>query len=282
MSAAAPSRAVILLAIALISPPAAAKAPQFEPGEIVAATAVLDGGELALADGRHVAPLGILLPRGREPGAAAAREAMAARLIGRPLELRFDGNRMDRHGRVAAHLFVEGRWLENELVKRGLARVMGTAEHRRGLAELLRSEAQARRARRGLWRDAAYAVRRAAEAARDAGSFALVEGKVVAASRGDDALFLDFAEDRRGFRLRLSAEAMRLFRAEAINPLAFAGVRVRVRGFVHGSERPTIDITYPEQIEKRAPTKVACGALARRACSHQGRSTMASSPIARP
>src|SRR5690242_9643208 len=104
MCAAAPCRAVILLAIALISPPAAAKAPQFDPGESVAANAVFDGGEVALADGRHVAPLGILLPRGREPGAEAAREALAARLIGHPLELRFDGTRADRHGRVVAHL----------------------------------------------------------------------------------------------------------------------------------------------------------------------------------
>ncbi len=240
----------VILAIALISPPAAAKAPQFEAGEIVEASAVLDGGELALADGRHVAPLGILLPRGREPGAALAREALAARLIGRALELRFDGSRGDRHGRVAAHLFVDGRWLENDLVKRGLARVMGTAEHRRGIAELLRSEAQARRARRGLWREPAYAVRRAEAAGQHAQSFALVEGKVVDVGRGENALFLDFAADHQGFRLRLSPEALALFRSAAIDPAAFIGRRIRARGFVHGSERPTIDVTYPEQIER--------------------------------
>jgi micrococcal nuclease len=251
MSAVAPCRAVILLAIALIPAPAAAKAPVFEGSETVAATAVLDGGELTLTDGRQVAPLGILLPRGREPGAAAAREALVARLIGRPLELRFDGNRVDRHGRIAAHLFVEGRWLENEFVKRGLARVMGTAEHRRGLAELLRSEAQARRARRGLWREPAYAVRRADEAGEEAGRFALIAGKVVAIGRGEGALFLDFADEHQGFRLRLAPDALSLFRAEAIDPAALIGRRVRARGFVHGSERPTIDVTYPEQIERR-------------------------------
>jgi endonuclease YncB( thermonuclease family) len=256
MFAAAPCRAVILLAIALMSPPAAAKAPVFEGSETVETTAVLDGGELALADGRHVAPLGILLPRGREPGAAAAREAMAARLIGRPLELRFDGSRVDRHGRIAAQLFVAGRWLENELVTRGLARVMGTAEHRRGLVELLRGEAQARRARRGLWREPAYAVRRAKEAAQEAGRFALIDGKVVAIGRDEGALFIDFADDHQGFRLRLAPDALSLFRAEAIDPKALIGRRIRARGFVHGSERPTIDVTYPEQIERRLPTRV--------------------------
>ncbi len=250
MLAAAPCRAAILLAIALTSPAAAARAPQFDGSETVEATAVLDGGEVALADGRHVAPLGILLPRGPEPGAATAREALAARLIGYPLELRFDGDRTDRHGRIAAHLFVAGHWLETDLVRRGLARVIGTVEHRRGIAELLRSEAQARRARRGLWRAPAYAVRRAEEAGQEAGRFALIEGKIVAVGRGEGALFLDFAEGARGFRLRLSPEALSLLRSEAIDASALIGRRVRARGFVHGSERPTIDVTYPEQIER--------------------------------
>ena len=210
---------------------------------------MLDGGELALADGRHVVPLGILLPRGREPGAEMVRAAMAARVIGRPLELRFEGNRTDRHGRVAAHLFVARRWIENDLVKSGLARVIGTAEHRHGLAELLRSEAQARRARRGLWREPAYAVRRAEAAGQEAGRFAIIEGKAVAIGRGEGALFLDFTEDHHGFRLRLSPDALSLFRAEAIDPATLIGRRLRARGFVHGSERPTIDVSYPEQIE---------------------------------
>jgi len=65
MFAAAPCRVVIALAFALLSPPVVAKPPQFEPGEIVEAVAVLEGGEVALADGRHVAPLGIVMPRGQ-------------------------------------------------------------------------------------------------------------------------------------------------------------------------------------------------------------------------
>ncbi|HEV2547296.1 MAG TPA: hypothetical protein VGU20_08155 [Stellaceae bacterium] len=101
-----------------------------------------------------------------------------------------------------------------------------------------------------MWREPAYAVRRAEEAGQEAGRFALVEGKVAAVGRGEGALFLDFADDRHGFRLRLSPEALQVFRAEELDPAAFIGKRIRVRGFVHGSERPTIDVTYPEQIER--------------------------------
>jgi hypothetical protein len=257
MSAAAPCRALFLLVIVLLSLPAAAKVPRFETGEIVEAVAVLEGGEIVLADGRHVAPLGIVLPRARQAEAETARQAMAARLIGRAVELRFDGSRVDRHGRVPAHLFIDGRWVEKELVRRGLARVFGTVDHRLGLTELLRSEAEARRRRRGLWRDAAYAVRRAEEAGEYAGSFQLVEGKVIDAGRAEGALFLDFAPAHRGFRLRLSSEALSLFRAAAIEPEALIGAHIRARGFIHGSERPTIDVTYPEQIERLSRTRLA-------------------------
>ena len=257
MLAAAPCRATLWLAIALLSPPAAAKAPDFEAGEIVEVAAVLERGEIALADGRHVAPLGMLVPGGGEPFGETSRKALEARLAGRTVELRFDGGRVDRHGRVLAHLFIDGRWVEKDLVRRGLARVSGTADHRLALVALLRSEREARRARRGLWREAAYAVRRADEAGQYAGSFQLVEGKVLDVGRGEGALFLDFAAAHRGFRLRLSPEALRLFRAEAIEPEALIGVLIRVRGFVHGNERPTIDVTYPEQIERGSSTRVA-------------------------
>jgi endonuclease YncB( thermonuclease family) len=267
MFAVAPFRAVVLLALALLPLPVAAKVPDFEKGEIVEAVAVLEGGEVALADGRHVAPLGIVLPRGGQAETETVREAVAARLIGRALELRFDGSRGDRHGRVLAHLFIDGRWVEKDLVRRGLARVSGTADHRLGLVELLRSEAEARRARRGLWREPAYAVRRADEAGRYAGSFQLVEGEVIDAGRAEGALFLDFAPAHRGFRLRLSPEALPLFRAADIDPEAFVGARIRARGFLHGTERATIDVTYPEQIERLSSSRVACRAGAKRACS---------------
>jgi micrococcal nuclease len=257
MFAAAHSRATLSLALSLLSLPVAAKVPHFETGEIVEAVTVLEGGEIALADGRHVAPLGIILPRGRQGEAETARKAVATRLVGRTLELRFDGSRVDRHGRVLAHLFVDGRWIEKELVRRGLARVSGTVDHRLGLIELLRSEADARRARRGLWREPAYAVRRAEEAGHYAGSFQLVEGEVVDAGRVEGALFLDFAPAQHGFRLRFSPEALRLFGPEDIDPKTLIGARIRARGFLHGTERPTIDVTYPEQIERLSRTHVA-------------------------
>jgi micrococcal nuclease len=242
--------ALLSLLCAIPAPAGAARPVPFEPGETAEARAVLEGGAVELADGHTVALIGVTVPRGRQPFAGEARAALEAMLVGQPVELRFAGARLDRYGRVTAHLFVGKRWVEGELLRRGLARVESTGDHRLGVGELLAREDKARRAKRGLWRETYYAVRRAEEAGRYAGSFQLVVGKVANIGRADGALFINFADDwRHGFSLKLTPEALRLFRAEGIEPAAFEGRRLRVRGFVHGVERPTIDVTHPEQIE---------------------------------
>lgn len=240
------------LALLAVSVPAAARVPQFEPGEKASVRAVLDGGTVTLSDGRSVVLVGIAVPRGRQPFADKAKSALEKMLVGREVELRYAGNRVDRHGRVLTQLFIGKRWVEGEMLNRGLARVESAADNRTGIADMLAREAKARRARRGLWRDGYYAVRRAEEAGRFAESFQLVEGRLIAVGHAEGAVFLNFAEDwHRGFSLRLAPETVRLFRAEGIDPAALTGKRVRVRGFIHGSERPTIDITHPEQIERQ-------------------------------
>jgi micrococcal nuclease len=236
---------------------AAAPLPPFEGGEAVTVSAVIDGGEMALADGRRVRLVGIEAPH---PAAAHARawpyaaEAKAAleKIVGdRAVELRFAGNRRDRWGRVLAQVFVGKRWVQGELVRRGLARVASTADNRIGIAELLAREARARQARRGIWRDRFYAVRDADEAGRYAGSFQIVEGEVADTAMVEGQLFVNFGEDwRTAFSLRLAPEALRLFRAEGITAASLQGARLRVRGWVRGSERPIIDVTHPEQIER--------------------------------
>ena len=248
----------LLLSLALLaSPPAAARLPAFERGETAEVRSVVDGGDIVLADGRSVRLAGIELPRpaaahGRAwPFAAEAKAALEKLVLGRAVELRFAGNRRDRHGRVLAHVFVGKRWVQGEMLRRGLARVQSTADNRLGVDEMLAREERARQARRGLWRDPFYAVRVPEEAGRYAGSFQIVEGSLVDAAAVDGQLFLNFADDwRTAFSLRLAPETLRLFRAEGIDAAALRGERLRVRGFIRGSERPIIDVTHPEQIER--------------------------------
>jgi endonuclease YncB( thermonuclease family) len=221
--------------------------PDFAPGGPVALGAVIDGTTLSLADGRVLRLAGIDVPG----DAAPARAALERLVAGKRLDLRYAGAATDRRGRVVAELFANGRWVERALIRRGLARVHGAADNRLGLAALLADEDAARTARRGLWRRAAFAVRDAADASRDAGTWQIVAGTVAEALPWDGGAALVFGPDRAAaFTVNISHESLRLCRDAGLDPLTLAGARLRVRGFIDGTRRPTIAVTFPEQIER--------------------------------
>jgi micrococcal nuclease len=246
---------IALFALFAASAQALSAEPDFAPGGTVQITQVLDGDTIRLADGRELRLVSIDAPppgRGREATLAArAKEALERLVAGDNLELRLAGNGSDRRGRVVGALFAGGLWVQRELVERGLARVRGEADNRLGLAELLAAEDSARAARRGIWALAAYEVRQADEAARYAGTFQLVEGTVIDAARVEGGIRLNFGPDwHTAFNLRISAATVKLCRAAGLDPMTLKGARLRVRGFIDGTNRPTIEVTYPEQIER--------------------------------
>lgn len=229
--------------------------PEFQPGGTAALKAVIDGGTLALADGRTLRLVGIAAPdpaRRAERGLAARATAALQKLVAQqPLELRFAGNGTDRNGRVLAELFAGGRWVQRELVRRGLARVRGAADNRAGLAALLAVEDQARAAGRGMWQLPEFAVRDAADAARDAGTWQIVEGKVEDVALVEGGAYVNFGPDwRTAFSLHIGRDALKLARDGGLDPQSLKGARLRVRGFIDGTRRPTIEVSFPEQIER--------------------------------
>lgn len=246
-----------LLALAVLASPLAAPAaalPDLQPAGSAEVRAVRDGRTLLLADGRELRLVGIDVPlegdRSVAPLARSAATALGDLVAHRDIDLYLAGNPLDRHGRLLAHAVANGVWLQGELLRRGLARVESFADNRAGIAAMLAIERRARRSRRGIWADPFYAVRRAEEAGRYAGTFQIVEGTVVDAATVEGQVFVNFAAEwRAGFRLRIAGDALRLCRAAGIDPRALAGERLRVRGYIDGGTRPTIEVTHPEQIE---------------------------------
>ncbi len=144
-----------------------------------------------------------------------------------------------------------GAGSQRELVRRGLARVHGTADDRLGLAALLATEEAARQAQRGLWQQARFAVRQATEVAADAGSFQLVDGTVVDAVAVQGGVYLRFGDNGSdALSLHVGGEALKLCRAAGLNLMSLKGARVRVRGFIDGDRRPLMEVSFPEQIER--------------------------------
>ncbi|MDX1711307.1 MAG: thermonuclease family protein [Rhodovibrionaceae bacterium] len=140
--------------------PAPVLPPALAPEEVARAVEIIDGDTLVLDDGRQVRLVGIQapkLPLGRAgfqawPLAEEAKAALAELTLGRELRLAYGGRRMDRHGRVLAHVqTADGLWVQGMLLGAGLARVYSFADNRTAVDRMLALEARARAAGRGIW-----------------------------------------------------------------------------------------------------------------------------------
>lgn len=220
---------------------------------------IVDGDTLILEDARRVRLVGLQapkLPLGRPgfepwPPAEEAKAALAELTLGKEVTLAYGGRRMDRHGRHLAHLFLEdGTWVQETLLKGGMARVHTFADNRAVVERLLEAEREARAGERGIWSHRDYRIRTPEDTKKDIGTFQIVEGAVhnvnVVRGRG----FLNFTEDwREDFTVTLAPRVRRLFESEGYDVENYEGRVIRVRGWIDSFNGPQIQVTHPEQIE---------------------------------
>ncbi len=217
---------------------------------------VLDGGVVRLAE------IEILPARDADtsPSSQEANILLGRIATGQRIRLAFGGLRQ-RDDFTLAHVFVlrNGKpavWLQEELTRAGLARVRSWPDNRARTMQLLRIEAGARAARRGIWREQGYQIHDAEKLA-EAGaprpssrSFILVEGMVMAAEERKDRLYLNFGEDwRTDFTASAASDALALWPRGGADLLALQGRRIRLRGSLYWRNGPAIELTHPEQIE---------------------------------
>lgn len=222
-------------------------------------TEIIDGDTVTLDDGRQVRLVGIQapkLPLGRRdfktwPLADEAKQALEKITSGRIVELRYGGGRIDRHGRVLAHLFLEnGVWVQGEMLKAGMARVYTFPDNRETAQEMYAIEHSARQARRGVWSHSFYAVRTPEETSEHIGAFQVVEGLVLDAVKVKGAVYLNFGADwRKDFTVMIPSTALRMFVKDGIDPLSFKGKNIRARGWLKERNGPMIEVSHPEQVE---------------------------------
>ena len=242
-----------------------AQACDLPPPETAAVASVLDGETLKLADGRTVKLIGAKAPmpplgwRGDDPWPLVdeAKEGLESLASGRAIELRFGGQRTDRHGHLLAQVFVvtgDSRlWLQEELVGKGLARVYSLPDNRACVPELLIREREARAKRLGLWAFSAYRIENALDVKRLGRlihSYQLVEGTVAAVGQGSGRLYLNFAPDwRSDFTISMARKDVAAFASAGLDPNALSGKRLRVRGWLAWRNGPMIEASHPDQIE---------------------------------
>lgn len=237
-------------ALAAMAGRAHASACMFEPQGEGRVAGIVDARSFRLEDGREVRLLGI------EPApTATARQALAAILLDREVSLRGVDDAPDRYGRQTAIVYRANSDtpVQSLLLSQGEALVSAEVADKDCAAALLSAEAEARRARRGVW--ASPAVIKNAESPDDIlsgiGRFTVVEGRVFSVRQAGATTYLNFGPRwTRDFAVTISRRIMPAFESAGIAPKSLENKRIRVRGWVEGRPSPRIEVVRVGQIER--------------------------------
>ncbi|MDR3424942.1 MAG: thermonuclease family protein [Alphaproteobacteria bacterium] len=209
--------------------------------DIVAASQIISGDEIALQDGR------VLRLAGVKAVTPNAKTFLESAVLNHALVLQ--DAKPDRYGRVNATASVQGQAqsIEESLLSQGLAFVYPAVGDDR-LDSWLDAERQARREKRGTWAD--HPDVPAQDAPILCGKYGFVAGTVSGAERIKNKVYLHLGEGgQTDFTLEIAAHFLRALRKRGLDPLALQGKKLRIRGWVKRDIYPTITLSDPHQIE---------------------------------
>lgn len=224
---------------------------EIEPRETARVKTVLDGRTMMLEERHRMVRLaGLSSLKGEMDEKAAAR--LSELVLGKTIGLAFDRDTRDRYDRIVAYVTgPDGRFVQDDLLRAGVARVETTLGTRACARRLLAAESRAREQGLGFWANSDFGVRTPENAGEGIGEYVIVEGRVVSAKKmWRSGVYLNFGEDwNTDFTVYIDDSGMRLFRRAVIDPLDFNEKVIRVRGWVADRKGPLIIVSHPEQLE---------------------------------
>lgn len=225
-------------------------------GEVDTVASVTSGHSLTLTSGLIVRLAGIVAPSRGDPFGREARDGLSTLVQGRQVRLSYGGDPRDRYDRALAQLHTlspdgdEDLWVQDALVRLGLARVYTWPDEQIDAETLYASEVLSRVQAQGLWADSAYAVRgpEPNALAQFVDSLQLVEGIVTSTADVRGRAYLNFGADYRSdFTVAVAKKHRKRFKES--DPVSLEGARVRVRGWVELVNGPMIWASHPARIE---------------------------------
>lgn len=123
--------------------------PEVLQGRVVS---VYDGDTVTVLEGttQHKIRLeGIDAPESKQPWGTVSKTTLSQKVFGKDVEVRWDEK--DRYGRTLGHIYINGEWVNLQMVKLGAAWHYKQYSKDKRLAD---AEDSAREAKIGLWRDA--------------------------------------------------------------------------------------------------------------------------------
>jgi len=215
---------------------------------------------LLLRDGSIARLSGIDVPGsyGDEVSALAvvARDVLKDLMVGKRVHVYQSKHKKlgltNRMGHSLVHLarMDNDAWAQGTLLALGLARVKTSAHNAHMAAQMLETEAQARKAKAGIWADDAYRVFNTEDAGNAIGSFAIIEGRIESVAIKKNRIYMNFGKDwKTDFTVSIAPEDKRQFSKALLDPLGWGGRMVRVRGSLREYNGAYMEVSHPEAIE---------------------------------
>lgn len=113
---------------------------------------VIDGDTIFIVGGERVRYIGIDAPEMGEPFYYEAKRFNEQMVAGRCVKLEKDVSCRDDYGRLLRYVYVDGIFVNGELVRNGYALAKGYPPDTKYQAYLEKMEDEAKRLRKGLWR----------------------------------------------------------------------------------------------------------------------------------
>jgi endonuclease YncB( thermonuclease family) len=212
---------------------------------------VVDGDTIRLSDKKLVRLIGINSPEigydgaDSQPLARAAREFLQSQLDQRRrVALVYGKENQDRHGRYLAHVFVADgdsyRNVQQLLLENGLAFWVAIAPNTRFLNCYQSAEAKAAKARLGVWREAYFQPKNAADKDALTPGFQLLQGKITVTFKTEKFFWLKFNDS---VALRIARKYLHNFDQSELTALEGKTVIARGWAFKH-KHRLTMQISH--------------------------------------
>jgi len=165
------------------------------------------------------------------------------------IRVEFDVEKLDAYGRLLGYCFVGDTFVNNELIKDGLAVLYTKPPNVKYTKVFIKSQEEARRLHKGLW--GSYKVVSSDDAYKFTNQIRRVRGRVLNTYKSRKAVYLNFGRDyKTDFTVVIFNDCIKFFRAKDIEPQVFyKGKEVEVWGRIREYNGPEIIVSVPYQIK---------------------------------
>jgi micrococcal nuclease len=227
---------------------------------------VVDGDTVILNDGlkTYLRYIGINSPEilthesPGEPFSSAARQLNEKLLQGKKIKLEFDRERYDQYGRMLAYIFVGELFVNEQIVRNGLATSLKIKPNIKYIDRIQKAEEEAKKHRRGIWSDKANFISpkenreffiKPHQAGRYIGQRVVTAGKITNFRKSEKVIVLKMDGD---FDVIIFSNSWKNFNFFGIEPQSdYIGFPVEVIGRVKQYKgKPQIVVNHPITLKK--------------------------------